>query len=58
MNIPSTLDYRGREEPDATGAEAVSWFGYIGIGIALAAMLLGIVGMVVAAVYLVNWLRG
>jgi hypothetical protein len=35
--------------------EAPSWFGYIGVGIAMVAMLLGIAGMVFAVMYLVKW---
>lgn len=35
--------------------EAPSWFGYIGVGIAIAAMLLGIAAMVFAVRYLAGW---
>lgn len=35
--------------------EAPSWFGYIGVGIAVAAMLLGIAAMVGGVMYFVRW---
>jgi protein-S-isoprenylcysteine O-methyltransferase Ste14 len=36
-------------------SELPSWFGYIGVGIAIVAMLIGIAGMVLGARYLVAW---
>jgi len=36
-------------------SERAPWFGYIGVGIALAAMLLGIAGMAMAVMYLWRW---
>jgi hypothetical protein len=35
--------------------ESPSWFGYIGVGIALASMLLGIAGIVLAVRYFIGW---
>jgi hypothetical protein len=34
------------------------WFGYIGIGIALVSMLLGLVGVVAAVIYFISWTQG
>ena len=46
-----------KEETSPTPADASSrpWFGYIGFGIVLTAMLLGIVAMVGGVVYLIRW---
>jgi hypothetical protein len=37
--------------------EPPSWFGYIGVGIALVAMLIGIAGMVLGVMYVVAWIN-
>jgi hypothetical protein len=36
-------------------AEPPSWFGYIGVGIAIVAMLIGIGGMVLGIRFLMGW---
>ena len=38
-------------------AEGPSWFGYIGVGIAFTAMLLGIAAMIGTAVWWLNWMQ-
>jgi hypothetical protein len=35
--------------------ESPSWFGYIGVGIAVVAMLLGVAAMVGSVMYFVKW---
>jgi hypothetical protein len=34
------------------------WFGYIGVGIALVAMLIGLAGVVAAVIYFISWTQG
>ena len=48
------LDYRAPEASDPQAAEPAPWFGYIGLGIAVAAMLLGFLGMIMAVIWLVG----
>lgn len=38
-------------------ADAPSWFGYIGLGIALASLLIGVAGMVLAVFWFIGWTR-
>ncbi|HEY8748930.1 MAG TPA: hypothetical protein VIM11_13195 [Tepidisphaeraceae bacterium] len=52
---PQTLDYTTPEtRAAATTEDPTPWFGYIGIGIAIAAMLVGFAGMLLFALYFLN----
>lgn len=56
-----TLEYRSPPAPaesDARHDNSAPWFGYIGFGIALIAMLIGLVGVVAAVFYFISWTQG
>lgn len=46
------------EPPDAPRDEPAPWFGYIGMGIAITAMLVGFAGMVLFILYFLGWSQG
>ena len=48
---PQHLDYTSSSTPKAEREDSASFFGYIGLGIAVAAMLVGLVGMVLFVLY-------
>ena len=48
---PQHLDYTSASTPKAEREDSTPLFGYIGLGIAIAAMLLGFVGMVLFVLY-------
>ena len=49
---PQRLDYTSSSSSaPAGGRDGGTWFGYIGLGIAVAAMLVGFVGMVLFVLY-------
>ena len=41
--------------PPPESTEPAPWFGYIGILLAIASMIVGMVLVVVAAIYLIHW---
>ena len=50
------LDYRTAAPASEDQRDNTSpWFGYIGIGIALVAMLLGMAGVIAVVVYFIGW---
>ena len=49
------IDYRTPAAGPAGREDATPWFGYIGIGIAIAAMLVGFIGMVLFILYFIGW---
>jgi hypothetical protein len=52
---PETLDYTSPQiDRVAAREDPTPWFGYIGIGIAIAAMLIGFAGMLLFALYFLN----
>jgi len=50
---PQPLEYQS--QPSPLPGEPAPWFGYIGFGIVIAAMLLGFAGMVLGALWFVRW---
>ena len=56
-----TIDYQSPAAPaesDAKRDNTSPWFGYIGIGIALVAMVIGLIGVVAAVIYFIGWTQG
>jgi hypothetical protein len=45
-------------DPQAQIDDSAPWFGYIGMGIALVAMLLGLAGVVAAVLLFIGWTQG
>jgi len=53
------IDYRTpASQPAPPREESAPWFGYIGMGIAIAAMLIGFAGMVLFILYFLGWSQG
>ena len=50
------LEYQA-PAPDRPAPQATPWFGYIGLGIALVSMLLGIAAVIFAIFWFVGWTR-
>lgn len=50
------IDYQTPPQTN-TSADAPSWFGYIGLGIAIFSLLIGAAGMVLAAIWFIGWTR-
>ena len=53
------LDYQSPAPPTEPSADtSAPWFGYIGLGIAIVAMLLGLASVVVAVLVFIGWTQG
>ena len=53
-----TIEYRSPASPPESDAKRDSnspWFGFIGLGIALVAMLIGLIGVVAGVIYFIGW---
>ena len=48
---PQHLDYTSASTPKSEPGDSTPFFGYIGLGIAVAAMLVGLAGMVLFVLY-------
>jgi hypothetical protein len=51
---PQHLDYTSESAPPPERADSTPFFGYIGLGIAVAAMLVGLAGMVLFVLYFLH----
>lgn len=51
------LEYRTPDAEDPDIAAPAPLFGYIGVGIAMVAMLLGVAGMIIGVVWFIGWLN-
>lgn len=53
----SPLEYQTPSPANQSAPEGTPWFGYIGVGIALVSMLLGIAAVVFAVFWFIGWTR-
>lgn len=51
------LEYQSPQTTDAPAPQGAPWFGYIGLGIALVSLLIGIAGVVFAVFWFIGWTR-
>lgn len=51
------LEYRSPGPHSSVPSDSPTWFGYIGLGIALFSLLIGVAGIVFAIVWFIGWTR-
>jgi len=52
------LEYRTPDPKSSPAAGPAPLFGYIGVGIAIAAMLVGLAGMIFGVIWFIGWMNG
>lgn len=51
------LEYRSPPQQASAPSDSPTWFGYIGLGIAMFSLLLGVLGMIFAILWFIRWTR-
>jgi hypothetical protein len=54
---PQPLEYRSPLPQASAPPDPPTWFGYIGLGIAIFSLLIGVAGMVFAVIWFIGWTR-
>lgn len=51
------LEYRSPAPQSSAPSDSPTWFGYIGLAIAMFSLLIGVLGMIFAIVWFIGWTR-